>query len=309
MTLEPSKRRLIEVLLTTNEPLNKTSLSNLTCLCIDDLEYFKQLWSLTPVERRRDIISQLVKLSQENFRLNFSEIFVYCLYDVDSKVRTDAILGLSEEESYRYVAPLLAILKKDTDEKVREVAVKALGNFALQGASGKFSDSIVNRIYDALLAILDDKNMGMNIKCLALEAISPLNLPRVREFIAEAYNSDDINLKISALRAMGRNCDPFWLTDLRESLHAGNNEVRYESAFAIGELGCEEVLADLVKLLDDPDIRIQEAAIRGLGEVGGERPRQVLNDLLKSPQQRIRNAAKIAIKELDFCNDPVNPSL
>jgi HEAT repeat protein len=309
VALESSKRQFIDQALAPNELLDKSTLDNLSCLCSADLEYFKQLWVRTGVDHKLQVISQLVKLSQENFRFNFSEIFLYCLYDTDSRIRADAITGLAEEEDYHYISPLLIILKKDNDNNVREAAVKALGNFAILGATGKLSGNLINRIYDALLAILDDKNAGIDSKRLALEAIAPLHLPRVKDLIENAFRSPDTNLKASGLRAMGRNCDTYWLDMLRDSLRNDNRDLRYEAAIAITELGCEETLPDLIELSDDEDDRIQEAAVRGLGEVGGDEARSVLDELAKSPDQSVRHAAQLAIKELDYCNDPMNPNL
>jgi len=65
---------------------------------------------------------------------------------------------------------------------------------------------------------------------------------------------------------MGRNCEHSGWKNSREGLKSNNNELRYEAAFAIGELASEEALPDLIKLIDDRDIRVQEAAIRDLGK-------------------------------------------
>jgi HEAT repeat protein len=309
VALESSKQQFIDQALAPKELLDKSTLFNLSCLCSADLEYFKRQWVRTGLEHKRQVISQLVKLSQENFRLNFSEIFLYCLYDTDSRIRIDAITGLSEEEDYHYISPLLVVLRKDKDNKVREAAVKALGSFAILGATGKLSESMNTRIYDALLVILDDENAGIDIKRLALEAIAPLHLPRVKDLIENAFRSSDPVLKTSALRAMGLNCDPYWLATLRDSFHNASRDLRYEAAIAISELGCEETLPDLIELVDDEDDRIQEAAIKGLGELGGDEARKVLDKLARSPEETVRSAALLAIKEIDYCNDPMNPNL
>ncbi len=117
MTPEVSIRQYIAEALAPNELLTKSLLTRLSCISVGDLEYFKQLWPGIPVDRKRHVISQLVKLSQDNFRLNFSEIFVYCLYDTDSRVRASAIAGLSDEEDYCYVSPLVHIAKKRYDTR------------------------------------------------------------------------------------------------------------------------------------------------------------------------------------------------
>ena len=241
--------------------------------------------------------------------MNFSEIFHFCLRDPDPRIRAGAIVGLEEEENYEYIHPMIQLLEKDRSVEVREAAVLALGKFAMMGEMGKLSTSSTEKVYHALLAVLDDKSTSTEMQSLALEAIAPLNMPRTKGLIEDAYHSNNIKLKASALRAMGRNCNLFWLTDLLAELRNNDAELRYEAVNAIGEIGSEEALSDLQKMLEDKDTRIQEASIKAIGKIGNEEARSYLNKLTRNPEQRIRRAAKSALKELDFCEDPLSPSL
>lgn len=304
-----SKKKYIAKILDLNELLTKSALSQLTSLTSSDLEFLKQFWAQTDTERRCNIISNLVKLGQSNFKLDFSSIFFFCLHDPDPEVRVNAIVGLEEEENYRYVSPLVHLLTEDSSVRVRETAARALGKFALLGEIGKLSASATNEVYQALLSVLDDKSTPITMKCLVLEAIAPLNLPRVKSLIEEYYHNDDVKIKASALRAIGSNCNISWLADLLSELGNDNAEIRYEAVHAIGEIGSNEALPGLSRLLEDSDARVQEAAIKALGEIGGPEAMQSLNKLARNPQQRIRQAAKAALKELDFCEDPLSPIL
>jgi HEAT repeat protein len=310
MTAEtsPPKKYIAEIL-DHNEPLAKSELNHLSTLSADDLEFLKQFWQKTNTERKREIILNLIRLGQNDFKLNFSEIFLFCLHDPDPKVRAGAIVGLEEEESYQYISPMIHLLEEDSSAEVREAAVIALGKFALLGEIGKLSTSSTKEVYHALLAVLDDKSTSIAMQCLALEAIAPLNLPRIKGLIEKAYHSNNAKFKASAIRAMGRNCNLFWLTDLLAELRNNDAEIRYEAANSIGEIGSEEALPNLQKLLQDEDARVQEAAIRALGKIGSEQARLFLNKLTRNPEQRIRQAAKSALKELDFCEGPLSPSL
>jgi HEAT repeat protein len=310
MTTEAaSKKKYIAEILDRNVLLTKSALSQLSSLIGSDLEFLKQFWAQTDPEHRRQIILNLVKLGQSNFKLNFGDIFFFCLHDPDSEVRVNAIAGLEEEENYQYISPLVHLLTEDRSGRVREAAARALGKFALLGEIGKLSASATNEVYHALLSVLDDKSTPAEMKYLALEAIAPLNLPRVKALIEEAYHSDDFQHKAGALRAMGSNCNLSWLTDLLSELGSTNAEIRYEAVRAIGQIGSERALPGLIKLIEDSDARVQEAAIKALGEIGGQEARQSLNKLTRNLQQRIRQAAKAALKELDFCEDPLSPSL
>lgn len=298
-----SNKKYIAVTLDPNELLVQSKLVHLSNLNEGDMDFLKQSWAGTTTERRRQVISQLVKLSLTNFRVNFSEIFFFCLHDPDARVRAEAIAGLAEEEDYRYISPLIHLLAKDSSAEVREAAVVALGKFAVLGEMGKLSTTSTNEVYHALLAVLDDRAAGNDLQCLALEAIAPLNLPRVKGLIEAAYRSKSAKRKLCALRAMGRNCDVIWLAILARELDSENAEARYEAAHAISGLGSEEALPYLIKLSEDKDSRVQEAAIHGLGEIGSYESRRALSKLSKSPQQRIRQTAQAALKELDFGED------
>lgn len=300
-----SQQKHIAAILDHSEPLAPSALPRLSSLNESDLDFLKKSWAKTSGERRRQLIAQLVQLSQANFRLNFSDIFSFCLQDEDSAVRVDAIAGLAEEEDYRHISPLVKLLREDSSADVRKAAAVALGKFAMLGETGKLSAASTKAVYQALLAVLEDRAAGDELHCLALEAIAPLNLPQVKSLIEKAYRGSIASMKTCALRAMGRNCDMSWFSTLLRALSSDNTEIRYEATQALGKLGSEEALPYLIQLSGDKDSRVQEAAIRGLGETGGEEARQVLNRLSRSPRERIRKAAKAALKELNFYRDPL----
>jgi len=300
-----SQKKYIVAALDPTELLAQSRLIHLSNLNEGDLDFLKQFWARTATERRRQVIAQLAATSKTNFRVSFNEIFLFCLHDLDAQVRASAIAGLAEEEDYRHISPLIRLLKEDSSAEVREAAVVALGDFAMLSEMGKLSTASTNELYQALLAAVDDQSMGDTLQCRALEAIAPLNLPRVKDMIKAAYRSKSASRKLCALRAMGRNCDEAWLPILVKELDNENAEMRYEAAHAIAELGSDTALPYLVKLSENEDVRVQEAAIRGLGETGGEEARQALNKLAKSLQQRIRQAARAALKEFDFNQDSI----
>jgi HEAT repeat protein len=298
-----SQKEYIADILDANQPLALFKLPHLSNLNESDLNFLKQSWGNSTEERRRQVVSQLVQLSQTNFRVNFSDIFFFFLHDKDARVRADAITGLADEEDYRHISPLVHMIKEDSSTEVKKTAVIALGKFAVLGEVGKLSATSIKEVCYALLAVLDDTSAGDEMHCLALEAVAPLNMPQVKERIEKAYRSSDVNMKTCAVRAMGRNCDEMWFATLLRALGSKNTAIRYESTVALGELGSEEALPYLIKLSEDEDTRIQEAAIKGIGEIGGEEARQALNNLSKSSEQRIRNAAKLALKQLHFYDD------
>ena len=75
-------------------PLSNQDLVNLSGLDHDEEVLLEQVWETIDVERRRQIIERLVKLVEDNFELNYDNIFRHCLRDTDAEVRRWAIEGL-----------------------------------------------------------------------------------------------------------------------------------------------------------------------------------------------------------------------
>jgi HEAT repeat protein len=307
MVAESSPRiHHIAEIFNSSKPVASSKLIYLSNLSNEELKLLKEIWTTADAARRHNVISQLVHLSEVDFRLDFTSVFAFCLSDPDESLRIQAMTGLDGEENYLLINPLLRTLKEDDSAKVRAAAATALGKFALLAELGKLPTHYKNKIYTALLDVLDNKIETAEVKRRALEAISPFNLPRVKELIEQAYQTDDVKLKSSAIYAMGRNCDSAWLTTLMTELSSNEAEIRYEAANACGELGAEGAVPQLLKLIKDEDYQVQESAIKALGQIGGEQAKQALNKLAKNPQPRIREAVKSALEEIHFCEDPLS---
>ena len=310
MTAEsyPRKQHIAEIF-ELSKPLVNSKLVCLSDLNGEELEFMKEAWTKAEVERRRQIISHLVHLSENDFRLDFSSTFLFCLRDTDESVRVQSIAGLEIEENYLLVAPLVWSLKEDDSTQVRAAAAMALGKFTMLAELGKLSTGYTDKIYTALVEILDNKIEAAEVKRRALEAIAPLNLPRVKGFIENAYHSNDTKLKASSIHAMGRNCDTMWLPTLLTELNNDEAEIRYEAANACAEFGAEEAVPYLIRMTENEDAHVQETSIKALGEIGGEEAKQTLSNLVKNPQLHIQQAAKSALKELLSCEDSLSLNL
>ena len=303
--LSPRTQHIAEIF-DSSKSIVSSKLVYLSDLNSEELKFLEELWADADVSRRHQIISQLVHLSEVDVKLDFSGVFVLCLHDTDATIRTQAVAGLDGEENYTLITPLLHALKEDSSAEVRAAAAVALGKFAILCELGRLPTHFTGKIYTALLDVWDNKSEPVVVKRRALEAISPFNLPRVRELIEQAYNSNDTKLKASAIYAMGHNCDSAWLNTLLAELNSDEAEIRYEAANACGKLSSEEAVPHLIKLTEDEDNQVQEASINALGKIGGEQAKQALSKLAKNRQPRIREAAKSALKEVYFCEDPLS---
>jgi HEAT repeat protein len=307
MSLDSSERkRYISEILDSSMIVNNAKLASMSCLNGEEMEFLAEVWPNVDLDRRREIIYQLIHLSEVDLRLDFSSVFVLSLGDTDEEIRMNAAKGLEGEDNYLLVKHLIKALKEDTSVGVRAAAAMALREFALQGEMGNLPTYYREKLYNSLLDILTNKTEPTEVTRRALEAISPFSLPRVRELIEEAYQTDDIKLRASAIYAMGRNCDLAWLPTLLIELSNDQAEIRYEAATACGELGAEEAVPYLLELVTDKDEHVKEAVIKALGEIGNETAKRALRELSKNPQPLIRDAAKSALKGIRFCENPLS---
>ena len=299
----------ISRVLDSSKLLIKSEVMHLSSINEEDISFLKQHWQDADIKRQRKLIANMVALSQKYLYLDFSRIFLFCLRDTDAIVRAQAVSGLADEEDSSLTETFVDLLRDDRSSDVRIAATVALGKLAIQGELGKLPVEQKARVYSSLLMALDKKGESIKVRAKALEAIAPLNLPRIKGLIEEAYQSDDQEFKISAINSMGLNCNRMWLAPLLLELKNVNDSMRHAAVKALGELGEEDAALYLVDILEDENPEIQEEAVHALGAIGGEEARNLLSNLLKDPEMRIRRAAKSALQESDFCEEPLSSDL
>lgn len=294
----PLEKYLAEIF-DSSKPLTVSKLTNLSDLSAEELQLFQRGWAGVAEEQRYEIVSRLVELTEDNFDLSFDDIFQGCLDDPSELVRAKAIEGLKGSEDCRLVIPLVKLLLQDETETVRVAAAVTLGRFALLSEFEKLRPYYATRVCDALLAVVENKGESLELRRRALEAISPLSLPRIKQLIEEAYASDNPKLRASAIYAMGRSCNPVWLPTLIGELSNPDAEIRFEAVGACAELD-DEVVPHLIPLCYDRDSEVQVAAIVALGQVGGKQARQALQRLLDDTDDLVRRTAERALAETEL---------
>jgi HEAT repeat protein len=296
-------KQIIDDMADLEKNLVNTELADLSNLKTSELDYLSQVWGNIEIGRRRKIINRLVELAEDNFELNFDGIYKSCLRDQDAEVRVKAIEGLWENEETPLISVYIRMLNEDSSETEQAAAAKALSKFALLAELKRLGSSSSCRVSQALLAILADSSKPREVWRRALEAAAPLTLPEVRQAISEAYKSEDIKIKNSALYAMGKNCDSAWLPILIKEMTNPNPDVRYEAAGACGEVCDEEAVPHLIKLVQDKDPEVQQTAIVSLGKIGGAKAKAYLMKCLNSPDENIVEAAETALKYIEAEDD------
>jgi HEAT repeat protein len=303
--MPPSVEQTIAKLSNPDKQLLNSWLADLSSLNSAELKLFEQAWETIEPKRRRQIMYRLVELAEDNFELDFDNIFKGRLKDEDAEVRSKAIEGLWESEEASLIDPLIDLLEQDSSEKVQAAAATALGKFALLAELEKLRPSHKSKICRTLLTVINDKSKPLEVKRRALEAAAPLTLPQMKKTIAEAYQSRNHQLRISALFAMGKSCNPSWLPILLKELASADAEIRYEAAGACGELGEEEAASYLTELVNDPDIDVRLVAIQALGKIGGPEAKGCLEKCLSSSNEVIQEAAEQALRQLEAEEEPL----
>lgn len=309
MAVPSELERYLEKLGRGEGPISASRLVNLTGLDAGEVEVFWGRWRAMALERRRRILAQVVEVAEDNLDLDFDALFRACLGDEDGQVRLKALEGLAGSGGRSLISPLIQMAREDPVEAVRAAAASALGEFAMLAELRRLRPSDAARVYGALAAAVQGPEGSLEVGRRALEAISPLSREEVRGFIRDAYRSPHLEMRASALYAMGRNCDPQWLPLLLREMRSPHAELRFEAARACGELEDPRALPRLVELLQDPDPEVQEAAIEALGHIGGSEAERELRLCLGHPQPRIRQAAAEALALLDFGESPLFPGM
>ncbi|MCS7178488.1 MAG: HEAT repeat domain-containing protein [Anaerolineae bacterium] len=258
------------------------------------------VWGGLPVDTRRKMAQMMVEIAENDFEVNFDEVFRRVLDDPDAAVRLAAVEGLWENEDIRLVPVLADVLLNDPSAEVRAAAATSLGRFMLSGELGKIRPRPHQQAFQALMAACTNEQEDLEVRRRALESLAYSGEEIVAELIRAAYRHPDERMRVSAVFAMGRSADDRWASEVMRELHSPSPQMRYEAARACGELELTDAVPVLLELIEDVDTEVQEAAIWALGQIGGDEARQALDQCRRSDNEALRGAARDALRELEF---------
>lgn len=281
-----------------DEDLVLASLYRMSDLTPEELSHFYEHWPKVGDERRRIVVRHLADISEENFQVDFGEVFAHCLGDSLPAVRLAALDGLWDSERISLLEPIMALMLSDPDEEVRTLAAATIGHYVLLAEWDVIPQNSVSAAVDTLLAILDESETPKALRRAALESVSASSHDRVHGLVSEAYDSGDHELQISAVYAMGRTVDKRWLPIVIDEMMSSSSEMRLEAARAAGHIGSTDAVADLVELISDEDLEVQLAAISAMGQIGGSLAIRVLDEMDGDPDfDHVQFAIEEALEE------------
>jgi HEAT repeat protein len=284
-----------------DHPLAMRDLRPLSDLDPSKRSVFFEVWPTIIPLRRSEIVHALVDLAEDNVDLHFQTVLLWCLEDEDADVRTTTIEGLWESELPSVLRRLLTLLRSDPVPAVRAAAAIGLSRFAYLAEMGELDGEYSEALRDGLLATIQDKRQPQDVRRRALESAGYYaSEDDVLEEIQQAYSAEELELRESALVAMGRTMLPRWLPLIARELESRSPAMRYEAASAAGEMGEEArpLVVRVGRLLGDNDTEVALAAIRALGQIGGEAAQRILRDATKSENEARAQAAAEALAEL-----------
>lgn len=262
-------------------PPRKQDLRALSDLNAKQVAAFVEAWPKISTARRLTIMNDLGELAEETFDLDIRAVARAVLDDPDGEVRAGAIRNLWEDEGVDLIDAFIVILNRDPASEARAAAATALGQYIYLSQMEEIGPALAHKVEEALLAVYDGTDT-LDIRRRALESLGFADQPEVTAAINQAYTSDDEQLQVSALFAMGRSLNrERWGRAVIENLERGTPRIRFEAARAAGELSLADAIPALGQLIRDDDPEVKEISIWALGEIGGDDARELLQNLLE----------------------------
>ena len=299
MTLEQCLSAIVD----SEQPLRNADLMSLSGMTTEELEAVRPDWEDVDSERRQQVLQRLIEMAEDNLDADFNSLFRLCLKDEDAEVRAKAMEGLWECDDRALVTPLVSLLRDDPSDKVRAAAAMAMSKFAVLAQSGKILAKDGDKIKESLTAAIRNPDETQEVRRRAIEAVGAFNTPEAHQIIRDAYTSDQLEMRCSAVYAMGKSCNPQWLSTILQELRNPHPAMRYEASNACGEMGEEDAVPHLMQLFKDEDQQAQTSAIAAVGAIGGSLAKKALLRCLKSSDDAVVEAAEEALEVLGETSD------
>jgi len=291
-----------------NKRPSATQLVNFSELDDIELARFAEAWIEIDGSRRYLAITEITELAADNVDLNFDAIYKIALRDEEPELRTAALRGLYEYEERDLIAILANLLRNDPEAFVRREAAVALGRYALAAELGKLVPGDAAMVREVLFESAEDLEEDEEVRARAIEALGALSGEETENLIESIYEEDSMWLKIGAIDAMGRSCSLNWIPLILREMENPAPEMRHAAAFAAGEIGEHETVAQLKRMaVMDPDREVQLAAVHALGEIGGMQAKVALKAILFEGEESLEEAVQEAMSEIEFNEDPLGP--
>ena len=241
----------------------------------------------------------------ESALLDYSALLMEGLDDPDGAVRALAASGLADYERDDLLPTLIALARKDPDERVRADAAVSLAPAVLRAEFGQLLPALRDELIGALRALVADAGESEAVQAAALVSVCVIAGSWVPDLIYDALESGRTDLRLAAIQAMGRTADDVWLPTLFTLMTDEDDELRGLAAAAAGEIESEDAVPALAELLTDPLTEVVQAAAAALGEIGGPEAIEQLQEWRTHPQMEVRQTVQAALELAEYADDPL----
>lgn len=281
------------------DPFVLTGFSDITRKQVHQL---RKIWTELPDEEaRRTIADHVAALGLDDIRLDFMRFFRVLIDDPSPVVRQLAAAGLEPYDDPTLVEPLVRLAQHDPSDDVRLAALGALESFAMLGEFEMLEPKEQHLLRTSLMSLASDADQPTRLRAAALVSVSAdSETPRVRKAIAAHFESGDPDLRLGAVKAMGRAYDPAWIDILETMLRSGDPDERQAAVQSLAQYEDEGVVPMLTQIArEDLEMPVRLEAIAGLGTIGGRSALHNLNTLREYVSDDEIDAVDAAIAEVE----------
>lgn len=294
---------LLKALKDSATPLAPRYLYRFSDMPDEEIQQLEQSWTAIPAWRRQALLEDIEDLGLSDDLLSFEALACLAVKDPEPSVRLPAVRTLWEFDSRSLVSVYLRLLKKDTDEQVRAAAATGLGSFILAGETESIPRALQTEIERELLKAYES-DPSTTVRCQVLEALGYSENEKIATLISQAFASNAVEWKASALAAMGHSADSIWYPQVKQALESHQLQISTAAARAAGELEMADTAPRLIELLEEDDLDLRQAAIWSLSQIGGAGVRQALEKLASQTQDEEEvSFIEEALEELAFNED------
>lgn len=235
----------------------------------------------------------------EDWQDSFEPIYARLMDDESPRVREEAIAALWDVADVRHIEPLMDKAENDPATEVRGRAVSVLGIYIYEAVDGAGLDhGRYLAVRHFLLETARDPDEEPAVRRMAVEALSFDADEEVHDLIEWAYQHPALDMRMSAIFAMGRSGSARWYDTILDELDSDETRLKIEAVNAAGEARLAEATPALRALTRHPDRKIQLPAIWALSHTGGPGALETLEMCSQSEDEEVRRTALSAIEEL-----------
>lgn len=205
---------------------------------------------------------------------------IVLLSDDHPSIRKQAALTLGHAIDFAAFPALLLILD-DANPTVRRAAVVGIGAFLHHHAEDHYRKEVLERLTDVLEHRCRRYEDGL-LKIETCNTLQYIQAEQSKDLLLQLAQDVDFDVRKSAILALGmfRAYKASLTSVLRQFLQDVHWIVREAAVTALGMLQAHEVEADLLNMLEDPDMTVRRALLITLGQIHSIRAIPILIDYL-----------------------------